>query len=42
MYVHMSFRLQTNVYMGKSQDRINIQSMAVQNKNVCGMAHDLS
>ena len=32
MYVHMSLRLQTNMYMGKSQGCINIRSIAVQNK----------
>jgi hypothetical protein len=42
MYVHMSFRLQTNVYVGKSEGRINIRSMTVQNKNICGMTHGIS
>jgi hypothetical protein len=28
--------------MGKSQGSINIRSMAVQNKNMCGMARGIS
>jgi hypothetical protein len=39
MYVHIPFRRQTNVHM---EGRINIRSMAVQNRNIRGMARGLS